>query len=976
MVQPNGVNGANGANGRSIGQTNGDDLQVAPSIPKHEVKYHEVLQKFVGSKLHILNSQPDSLSTSPSEAVGKILQRSSTFTRLQKLARDYLSSPVANSALRTAVSNWLDSPDANTAAEVRKCLDTVGTDPAEQELAVLEEFLEPQSFWIIGSDAWARDVGFSALHHILSSGVNVKLLIIDSTPFPVKGDNAGKKNAGLYAMNYGNAFVASIAVYGDYSQTCRAIQEAEEFNGPSVLLAYLPGGDDDSTTAVDIMNSTRAAIDQGYWPLYRWNPANEGTYREVFRLDSEKIKAELQEFLDRDNHLTLLSSRVPNLGSIASSSGSNLRAAQQLKVEEALDKLRGTFDGPPLLILYASDGGQAEKVAKRLNERARRRGVGSRISILDQFAIEDLALETNVAFVVSTAGQGEFPQNGRKTWKKLGSLSDNALLSKVHYSVFGMGDSHYWPRKEDAHYYNKPGKDLDRKLSELGAQVLTPIGLGNDQDPDGPQTGYKLWEPLLFKALGVESDGIVEVEPEPITNEHIKIASNYLRGTIAEGLVDTSTGALAESDGQLTKFHGIYQQDDRDIREQRAADGVEPAYSFMVRVRMPGGVCQPQQWLAIDQIAEEKGNQTFKLTTRQTFQFHGIIKSKLKPAIQDINRSLLDTIAACGDVNRNVMCAVDPSIGELHRQVYNFAKSLSEHLLPHTTAYAEIWLDKKKVAGDAVQDFEPLYGPYYLPRKFKMAVAIPPNNEVDIYANDVGFIAIIDQITNTLSGFNVTVGGGMGVTHGNKKTYPRLADVIGFITPEQGCEVAEKIMTTQRDNGNRTDRKNARLKYTIDRMGLGAFKAEVENRLGWKFQDPKPFTFTSNVDNFGWRESGDGKTCSFVAFIENGRVKDEEGKPFRTGLREIAKVHKGVFRLTPNQHLIIADIPVSERPIIEALLQKYHLDNVDFSGLRLSSSACVAFPTLRSRHGRMLLKSCDDGQGFKFAVAYNSMHST
>jgi len=363
----------------------------------------------------------------------------------------------------------------------------------------------------------------------------------------------------------------------------------------------------------------------------------------------------------------------------------------------------------------------------------------------------------------------------------------------------------------------------------------------------------------------------------------------------------------------------------------------------MIRVRMPGGVCDPQQWLLMDQISDEHGNGTFKITTRQTFQFHGVIKRHLKPAIQDINRALLDTLAACGDVNRNVLCSAIPSRSKLHAQVYQFAKAVSEHLIPQTTAYHEIWLDKKMVAGDAVKDVEPLYGELYLPRKFKIAVAVPPSNDVDVFANDVGFIAIVDE-QGGLAGFNLTAGGGMGVTHGNKKTYPRVADVLGFCTVEQGKDVAEKIMLVQRDNGNRVDRKNARLKYTIDRMGLENFQAEVERRLGYKLQPARQFNFTSNVDEFGWVTGEDGRH-HYTTFIENGRVQDEPEKNFKTGLREIAKVHKGDFKLTANQHIMISNVTDKELPEIKRLLAEYKMDNLSHSGLRLSSSACVAFPT-------------------------------
>jgi sulfite reductase (NADPH) hemoprotein beta-component len=613
--------------------------------------------------------------------------------------------------------------------------------------------------------------------------------------------------------------------------------------------------------------------------------------------------------------------------------------------QQAYNDLLGALDAPPLLVLYASDGGTAEKYAKKLLDRAKARRMSATIGTFDSMTIESLAQEEYVAFVTSVAGQGEPPQNGRRLFKALNAaaLRNENPFSKLRYAVFGLGDSHYWPRPEDAHYYNKPSKDLDSRLEQLGGERFADLGLGDDQDADGPETGYKVWEPKVWKALGVDSIQVTEAEPEPITNEHIKAASEYLRGTIAEGLEDTTTGALAPSDTQLTKFHGIYQQDDRDIRDERQAQKVEPAYSFMIRVRTPGGVCTPEQWLQMDQISDEHANGTLKITTRATFQFHGVIKRHLKPSIQKINRVLMDTLAACGDVNRNVICSAIPSLSRLHHHVYEFSKLVSNHLLPRTTAYHEIWLDKKMVAGEAVKDFEPLYGEFYLPRKFKIAVAVPPHNDVDVFANDLGFIAIVDE-DGELEGFNVAVGGGMGVTHGNKKTYPRLGDVIGFCTVEQGPLVAEKVMLTQRDNGNRVDRKNARLKYTIDRMGLDNFKKEVENRLGFELAPARPYSFESNIDHFGWTVGEDGRHHVTV-YIENGRVQDEPGREFKTGLREIAKVHKGTFRLTSNQHLVISEIPPVEVPRIKALLAEYKLDNLNYTGLRLSASACVAFPT-------------------------------
>ncbi|MDA0812361.1 MAG: NADPH-dependent assimilatory sulfite reductase hemoprotein subunit [Verrucomicrobia bacterium] len=431
-------------------------------------------------------------------------------------------------------------------------------------------------------------------------------------------------------------------------------------------------------------------------------------------------------------------------------------------------------------------------------------------------------------------------------------------------------------------------------------------------------------------------------------NESIKDASRYLRGTILEGLADTSTGALADDDTQLTKFHGIYQQDDRDVRSARRKAKQEPAYSFMIRVRVPGGVCTPQQWLQMDRLATTYGNDTLKLTTRQAFQLHGVIKSELKKTIQEINASLMDTIAACGDVNRNVMCNPNPYQSEVHAEALKLAQHISDHLTPRTRAYHEIWLTDE--AGEKVQvtedpaEVEPIYGKYYLPRKFKIVVAVPPSNDVDIYANDLGYIAILGD-DGKIVGYNVTVGGGMGMNHGNEATYPRLAEVLGFCTPEQAVDVAEKVVTVQRDYGDRKERKHARLKYTIDDHGLDWFRDRVEERLGYKLGAERPFTFDSNSDRYGWVEDANGNS-HLGLFIQNGRVRDAEGQPTLTGLREIAKIHTGDFRLSANQHLVIANITPEQRPKIEALLEQYHLkDTYETSGLRRSSMACVALPT-------------------------------
>nr|GAT55500.1 predicted protein [Mycena chlorophos] len=930
-----------------------------PHVPKHEQSYTKILSQLFDERLEIANSpelvsSEGEIATSPEFALGRVRGQLEQRAELVRAVQELSQAKGLDSELHDLLAKWMLSKDhpskskALGAAIVKNLEQSAVVHPSTVAVLALQSHFAAASRWIIGSDAWSYDLGASGLHHAITSGLNVNILILDTLPYSTRNStdaNRRKRDVGLYAMNHGDVYVASVAVYSSYSQVLQALIEADRFDGPSVVLAYLPYHNE-SAAALDVLKETKVAVDTGYWPLYRWDPSKDREGKEPFSLDSDAIKNDLQQFLDRQNHLSQLVRSKPQLASeLVGSLGETVKEARRKKAQASYNELLSALDAPPLLVLYASDGGAAEKLAKRLVNRGEARGLSVTIATLDSMSLEGLAQEQYVAFVTSTAGQGEPPQNGRTFFKALNAAvaRGDAALPNLKYSVFGMGDSHYWPRAEDAHYYNKPGKDLDARLEKLGAERFAALGLGDDQDADGPQTGYKIWEPFVWKALGVHAVEVTEAEPEPITNEHIKAASRYLRGTILEGLDDTTTGALAPSDGQLTKFHGIYQQDDRDIRDERQAQGVEPAYSFMIRVRMPGGVCTPQQWLQMDQIADEHGCGTFKITTRQTFQFHGVIKRHLKPAIQDINRVLLDTLAACGDVNRNVTCSSIPTLSKLHQQVHQFAISVSEHLIPRTTAYHEIWLDKKLVAGDAVKDFEPMYGEFYLPRKFKIAVAVPPSNDTDVFANDLGFIAIVDE-QGELAGFNVTIGGGMGVTHGNKKTYPRIGDIIGFCTIEQGKYVAEKVMLVQRDNGNRVDRKNARLKYTIDRMGLDVYKAEVEKLLGYALAPARPFTFDKNTDDFGWHVGEDGKH-HFMMFIENGRVQDEPNRTYKAGLRAVAKVHKGAFRLTTNQHICVSDIAPEDVPQIKRLLAEYKLDNLEYSGLRLASSACVAFPT-------------------------------
>ena len=428
-------------------------------------------------------------------------------------------------------------------------------------------------------------------------------------------------------------------------------------------------------------------------------------------------------------------------------------------------------------------------------------------------------------------------------------------------------------------------------------------------------------------------------EPSPV--ERIKQASRLLRGTLAESLADPLTGAIREDDTALIKFHGSYQQDDRDLREERRKQKLEPAYSFMIRTRLPGGVCTPAQWLALDEIAHRYANSTLRLTTRQTFQFHGVIKTELKATMQAINASLIDTIAACGDVNRNVLASANPIESRAHAAVYDWAKKLSEHLLPRTRAYHEIWLDGEKVAG--TEEAEPIYGATYLPRKFKAAIAVPPVNDVDVFAHDLGLIAIVAD--GVLQGFNLTVGGGMGATHGDPLTYPRLADVVGFLRPEQLLAVAEAVVTTQRDFGDRSTRKHARLKYTIDDRGLDWFVGEISRRQGFVLEPARPFEFSTSGDRFGWTAGFDGR-WHLTLRIEAGRIADGGQGEQLTGLREIARIHRGDFRLTPNQNLTIANVEPAARAFIDALVVRYGLDrHVRATPVARDALACVALPT-------------------------------
>jgi sulfite reductase (NADPH) hemoprotein beta-component len=436
------------------------------------------------------------------------------------------------------------------------------------------------------------------------------------------------------------------------------------------------------------------------------------------------------------------------------------------------------------------------------------------------------------------------------------------------------------------------------------------------------------------------------IEPKtsklPCANEALKAASNYLRGTIAQDMRDQSTGAISEVNSQLTKFHGLYLQDDRDLRAERRQSNLEKAYMFMLRVRLPGGRCTSAQYLLLDRLADECGNGTLRLTTRQTFQLHGVLKGNVKPLIQGMHTVLLDSIAACGDVNRNVVAPPNPERSAVHEQVYDLARGFSEFVLPKTRAYHEIWLDDELAAGGEPEE-EPLYGPTYLPRKFKTGFAVPPANDVDLFSNDLGFIAIVED--ERLVGFNVAVGGGLGMSHGNAETFPRLADVIGFIAPDKVTTIGAAVIAAQRDWGDRTNRRHARLKYTIEDRGIAWFQSEVERRAGFPLASARPFAFTRIADDYGWHRGADG-SWYFVLFILSGRIKDTPAQRLKSALREIAQTHEGDFRLTPSQNISISGVSDLGKSAIEAILLKHGLaDQNRQSALRLNALSCVALPT-------------------------------
>jgi len=433
---------------------------------------------------------------------------------------------------------------------------------------------------------------------------------------------------------------------------------------------------------------------------------------------------------------------------------------------------------------------------------------------------------------------------------------------------------------------------------------------------------------------------------QPIGNlskvEAIKLAGQQLRGRIAEELREDTTHFTEESI-QLLKFHGMYQQDDRDLRGQLKKEGKDKAYSMMIRARIPGGVLSADQYLQFDRLADLYGNGTMRITTRQTFQLHGILKSDIKVTLREINDVLVTTLGGCGDQVRNSLMCPAPRADGLHDELRPYLMQLVDTLSAKTNAYHEIWLDGEPVKFDEGQPEEPLYGKTYLPRKFKIAVAIEGDNCVDVYANDLGIVAHHDS--GKLAGFTILVGGGMGRTVAKADTYPRLADPIAFVTPDQLVETAVAVVTIQRDYGNRTDRRYSRFKYLLDERGLDWFCEELAARVGRTLTPPRELSWQDTTDHLGWHQHGDDRYYLGI-YVQNGRLIDKEGLQIKSVLRDIIATYKPTVRMTCEQNILLSDLSASVRQEIEDKLRAAGVKRVEeISSTVRHAMACVAMPT-------------------------------
>jgi sulfite reductase (ferredoxin) len=425
-------------------------------------------------------------------------------------------------------------------------------------------------------------------------------------------------------------------------------------------------------------------------------------------------------------------------------------------------------------------------------------------------------------------------------------------------------------------------------------------------------------------------------------NESVKAGSNHLRGLIKEELVE-DTPAFTEDSEQLLKFHGVYQQDDRDKRKEARARGLDKHHQLMIRTRIPGGVVSADAYLAHDSISQKWANGTLRVTTRQDFQLHGVLKRDIKKSIATINEALLTTLGGCGDVERNIMCCPEPLADRFHEELHRSIGAMVAALTPRTRAYHEIWLDGQ-VVKTSEPEAEPLYGEHYLPRKFKTTVAIEGDNCVDVYAHDLAFVAMRGDDA-AIRGFNVLVGGGLGRTHNKPETFVAVAQPLAFIEPDQVVDVAREVVAVQRDYGERTNRRHARLKYTIADRGLEWFRDEVQSRLTFDLRPPEPLRWKQVDDHLGWHEQGDGKLYVGI-YVENGRIADADEVRSRTGLRKIVEEIRPDIRLTAQQNVILAGIKPAQRARVEQLMADHGIAAVDKIPHAIRHAmACPAIPT-------------------------------
>jgi sulfite reductase (NADPH) hemoprotein beta-component len=434
---------------------------------------------------------------------------------------------------------------------------------------------------------------------------------------------------------------------------------------------------------------------------------------------------------------------------------------------------------------------------------------------------------------------------------------------------------------------------------------------------------------------------ITESAPaKPTRNEGLKENDPLLSGTIHQTLADPAADHFTDDDYEFLKVHGVYQQDDRDLRK------TGKKYIMMVRTRFPGGTLSARQYIVCHDLAEKFANGTLRITTRQDFQFHGIIKANLRQTIHDLNQALMTTMAACGDVARNVLAPPTPSYSPVVEEVLSHARRLSEELLPRTRAYHSIWVEGQELKlsdSEKAGYSDPLYRRTYLPRKFKAAFVIPPYNDVDVYANDLGFVAIVEE--GRLAGYNLLAGGGQGMSHGNAQTFPRLADVVGFLLPESLSAVAKAVLTVHRDFGDRTNRKHARLKYVLEERGVDWFRGEVEQRAGVRLEAARPFEFKQQGDVLGWNRQLDDRWFLGL-FVENGRIRDEEGYRLKTALRAVMDRFAPEVRLTATQNLLLVNIPDAQKAELDSLLAAHGVSSRNpFSRVRQAAMACPALPT-------------------------------